>query len=453
MPLSRRDFLKRGAVGAVAAGALATPAAAMGRARLAAAPDGAASGVDFLFDGPIVDPLEYARRLVSLHEQRPAKSDSYMVGGRVQELEERFASELGKEAAVFLATGTLANHLAIRRLAGESTRVLVQAESHIYADSLDCVQALSRINLVPLAPGRATVTRDEVDEACRHAVDGPYPSPVGAMSIECPVRRRTGEVFDFEELKRISQYAKEHDLKLHLDGARLYIASAYTGIPPLKYAELVDTIYISLYKYLGAASGAILAGPKRIIEQVAHDRKVFGGTVYQAWPFAAVALENLNGFSDRYSSRRRHRARSLRASSGSRPLPHRAHPQRLEHPSVHGGRRGWRGLPRRAGAEGRPHPQTRQGQGRLDLPAARQRVAEPQLGRRAREDLHRRAVRLASGLRRQAGFGFRLAEAPPNGCVAPQNRPACRDFAVPDRQLSRIYGFAPDTPIRRGLGC
>lgn len=300
---SRRDFLKTGAAGAVAAGTIGSvPAmAAAGRVPSGLPGDPAGSVVHLLHDGLIMEPLEYARALVTVYDGSASKGDNYMTGGRVQELEARFASDLGKEAAVFLPTGTLANHLAIRRLAGDTTRVLVQAESHIYADSMDCVQSLSRINLVPLAEGRATITRDEVDAACRHAVDGPYPAPVGAMSIECPVRRKSGEVFDFEELKRISQYAKEHNLRLHLDGARLYIASAYTGIPPAQYAALVDTIYISLYKYLGAASGAILAGPKQVIDQVTHDRKVFGSTIYQAWPFAAVALHNVEGFGDRYA--------------------------------------------------------------------------------------------------------------------------------------------------------
>lgn len=299
---SRRDFLKTGAAGAVAAGTIGTVPAigAAGRMPSGVPGDPADSVVHFLHDGLILEPPEYARTLVAAYDGKPAKGDNYLSGGSVQELEARFASELGKDAAVFLPTGTLANHLAIRRLAGETTRVLVQAESHIYADSMDCVQSLSRINLVPLAEGRATITRDEVDAACRHAVDGPYPSPVGAMSIECPVRRKSGEVFDFEELKRISLYAKEHNLRLHLDGARLYIASAYTGIPPVQYAALVDTIYISLYKYLGAASGAILAGPKPVIDQVTHDRKVFGAAIYQGWPFAAVALHNIEGFGDRY---------------------------------------------------------------------------------------------------------------------------------------------------------
>ena len=298
--LTRRDFLRAGGAGTLAAGTL-RPVRSMASASGSVREDLVARNVQFLSDGQMIDPLEYARLLVTAEEARPTTSDVYMTGGRVQELEARFASELGKEAAVFLPTGTLANHLAIRRLAGDKTKVLVQAESHIYADSMDCVQTLSRLNLVPLAAGRATITRDEVDEACRHAVDGPYPAPVGAMSIECPVRRKSGEVFDFEELKRISQYAKEHDLRLHLDGARLYIASAYTGIPPVQYAALVETIYISLYKYLGAASGAMLAGPKRVIDQVAHDRKVFGATMYQAWPFAAVALQNLEGFGERFS--------------------------------------------------------------------------------------------------------------------------------------------------------
>ncbi len=296
--LSRRAFLKTGAMCGLATNAGAGGvAAAAGRAR--AAGDPAAETVFFFFDGIDTNPAEYARQLGEVHGQ-PMTHDVYMSGGPVEELEKAFAAELGKEAAVFVATGTLANHLAIRRLAGDKTKVLVQAESHIYADSFDTVQTLSHLNLVPLARGRATFTRDEVEETCRWAVDGPYPAPVGAISIECPVRRQHGEVFDFEELRKISEYARKERIGLHLDGARLYLASAYTGISPKQYAALADTVYISLYKYLGAASGAILTGPKQVIDQVAHDRKVFGGTLYQAWPFAAVALRSLGDFSERF---------------------------------------------------------------------------------------------------------------------------------------------------------
>ena len=98
----------------------------------------------------------------------------------------RFARELKKDNSPFLPTGTLANHLALKCLASGKSRVLVQAESHIYRDSLDCVQTLSHLNLVPLAPSRATVTVQEIEAACRDAVQGPFPTPIGAIHWRAP---------------------------------------------------------------------------------------------------------------------------------------------------------------------------------------------------------------------------------------------------------------------------
>ncbi|HEX6099631.1 MAG TPA: aminotransferase class I/II-fold pyridoxal phosphate-dependent enzyme [Thermoanaerobaculia bacterium] len=255
--------------------------------------------VHFSGDGLSLSPPEYARLLVKLAAE-DGHRDNYMAGGVVETLEKRFAQVLGKERAVFVPTGTLANHLAIRNLAPAKTRVLVQAESHIYNDSLDCVQVLSHLNLVPLAPGQATFPLGQVEEACKRAMERPYPIRVGAMSIECPVRRKDGEAFDHEEMKRIARFARENDIRLHLDGARLFVASAYTGVAPAEYAALFDTVYVSLYKTFNAAAGAILAGPAELIEQVARDRKVFGSGLAQAWPYAAVALHYLEGFPERF---------------------------------------------------------------------------------------------------------------------------------------------------------
>ena len=94
---------------------------------------------------------------------------------------------------MFVPTGTLANHLAIRCQAGGKSRVLVQAESHVYRDSLDCVPTLSHLNLVPLAADKATVPVGEVEEAYRRATDRPFPLQVGVISLESPVRRKLGE--------------------------------------------------------------------------------------------------------------------------------------------------------------------------------------------------------------------------------------------------------------------
>lgn len=256
--------------------------------------------VHFLGDGIGLAPLDYAELLVKLAKEGTAKIDAYSYGGAVEELERQFAELLGKESAVFVATGTLANNLALRLLAAGKSRVLVQAESHIYNDSYDCVQTLSHLNVVPLAAGQVGFTLDHVEEACRRAAREPFPVEVGVISVECPIRRQYGQVFGFQQMERIARFARRHGIRMHLDGARLLIASAYTGIAPAEYAALFDTVYASLYKGLNAASGAILAGPYRLIEQVGRDRKVFGSGLCQAWPYAAVALHYLDGFAKRF---------------------------------------------------------------------------------------------------------------------------------------------------------
>lgn len=295
---NRRELFKAGVgfatLGSV--GALIPSAGATAQASPATLPS--QGPLHFSGDGLFLSPLEYAELLVNLGKD--TQRDNYMAGGVVEKLETRFAEVLGKERSLFVPTGTLANHLALRHLARGRTRVLVQAESHIYSDSFDCVQTLSHLNLVPLAAGRATFTLSEVEEACKQAKQRPFPVPVGAMSIECPVRRKDGQTFDYEEMKRIAQFARENDIRLHLDGARLFLASAYRGIAPADYAALFDTVYVSLYKCFNAAAGAILAGPKDLIEEIARDRKVFGSGLAQAWPYAAVALHYLDGFTQRF---------------------------------------------------------------------------------------------------------------------------------------------------------
>lgn len=247
-----------------------------------------------------MDPAEYAASLATLVREKGAKADAYLKGGAVEELERRFAKLLGKERALFFPTGTLANHVAVRMLAARSRRVLVQEESHLYRDEGDCAQTLSGLNLVPLAPGRATIRAGEIAEAVDRAMMPPYPVPIGAISLECPVRRTDGRAFQIEELKKISAFARERRIGLHLDGARLFLASAYTGISPAGYAALFDTVYVSLYKYFGAPFGAVLAGSEAMMAEAAVLRHQFGGALLHAWEPALVALHVLDGFEERY---------------------------------------------------------------------------------------------------------------------------------------------------------
>jgi threonine aldolase len=284
--MRRRSFL---------AGSLAAPLVPLQPARAATDQRVYAYG-----DGVPHTADEYARLLVSLSDSGKLAMDDFSLGGVVEALESRMAALLGKEAAVWLPTGTLANHLAVRALSASRSRVLVQAESHLYNDSGDCAQSLSGLNLLPLARGEATFTLEEVEKAVSQSALGRVATHVGAIQIESPVRRRSGERFEFGEMKKIGAWARARKIGLHLDGARIFLESAYSARPVTEYTALFDTVYVSLYKYFNAASGAILAGPKALLADLYQVRRMFGGGLHQVWPFAAVALHYVDGFEQRF---------------------------------------------------------------------------------------------------------------------------------------------------------
>ena len=299
--IDRRRFLRVGALG-LGAGFLEPRAVlAQGGARVAGAPaEPASTRVRMTGDGLGLTAADQARLLTRLVDDGRIDRDSYSNGGTVEELEQRAAALLGKERAVFMPTGTLANHLAVRALAGGTGRAIVQAESHLFNDSGDCVQTLSAITLMPLAPGRATFTLEEVQEVIGRTAGGRVARPVSVISIETPVRRRYGETFDEAEMDRVTAFARREGIRLHLDGARLFLQSAYTGTDVAEYARPFDTVYVSLYKYFNAVSGAILAGSRALLDDMYHTRRMFGAGLPGVWPFAAVALHHLPGFVDRF---------------------------------------------------------------------------------------------------------------------------------------------------------
>lgn len=247
---------------------------------------------------------EWVRHLSELVERMPAPRDGYLAEGAVGKLEERFAKLLGKQDAAFLPTGTLANQLAVRVLCGDHRHALVQQESHFYLDESDAASTLSGLSLVPLAAGRAAPTLDEVAAAIDRAEHGPYPLSVGAIALESPVRRMDGAMVPFETASRISALARAKGIGLHLDGARLLLATGTPGFDLGAYSALFDTVYVSLYKYLNAPFGAILAGDKDNIAKVRDLRHIFGSTIYQGWPAALPALDALEGFQVRFAMAR-----------------------------------------------------------------------------------------------------------------------------------------------------
>ncbi|TBR40263.1 MULTISPECIES: threonine aldolase family protein [Dyella] len=302
--MDRRDFLRSSLAAGAAASlwtGLPAQAQASGSPKSPQDPQGINKAVVLMGD----DVPHYGRDQVAHLDDILARKDkfrdSYLRHGAVEELEARFAALLGKQDAAFMPTGTLANQVAIRLLCGEKRRAIVQQESHVYMDESDAVSTLSDINLLPIAPGKATPTMAEFDAALKVSDDAVYPMPVGAISIESPVRRADGAFVPLDVIQGVAERAKAKGIGMHLDGARLLLNSGAPGFDVKSYSAPFDTVYVSLYKYLGAPFGAILAGSKEMIEKARATRHIFGGTIAQGWMSAAFALDALDGFQDRFA--------------------------------------------------------------------------------------------------------------------------------------------------------
>jgi threonine aldolase len=251
--------------------------------------------VKFFGDGEFYDGLPYLEQLQIANSKQPIKVDRYGSGGAVEELEKKFEAITGKEKAIYMPSGTMANQLAIAMLSGENTKIFVQDTSHVHRDEADAAQSVFNKRLMPLAKNQTFFTADELKKAIENLdSEEVFKSGLGCVSIENPVRRSDGRMVPIDEIKKISGYCKSKNIKLHLDGARIYLASAWSGVSIKEYASYFDTVYISLYKYLGASGGAILCGDRSLIEKMPHMIKIHGGNMFGNWLNAAMASYKLD---------------------------------------------------------------------------------------------------------------------------------------------------------------
>lgn len=206
----------------------------------------------------------------------------------VLRLQEKFAALLGKEAACFVPTGTMANQTAIRALTEPGDEIIAHADSHIIHYETGGPAALSGVMIHPLSGTNGLFDADDVHNAVRaNSVHAPHSQ---LLIVENTHNRGGGAVWPIEQIERVTQTAREHDLKLHLDGARLWNACAATGIKPAVYASHFDTISCCFSKGLGCPAGSAVAGDRKIIARVARFRKMFGGTMRQSGVLAAAAI-------------------------------------------------------------------------------------------------------------------------------------------------------------------
>ncbi|MFL1897271.1 threonine aldolase family protein [Aquimarina sp. 2-A2] len=259
------------------------------------------SPVNFVYDGLAFSPQEYLEKLNEINKTHPIEPDFYGNGGATKALEDTFAKLTGKEKAIYLPTGTMANQLAIKLLSEDNTKVLVPENSHIYRDEADAAQSVHGKRLVPIGKGKAYFDLSDLKETLSYLNENEvFKSGIGTVAIENPIRRADGTTVPIETIKELSTYCKENGYKLHLDGARIHLAATYTKVSLTEYASYFDTVYISLYKYLNATGGAILCGDAALIDKIAHQIKIHGGTVFQNWNNTAVASHYLDGIDQRW---------------------------------------------------------------------------------------------------------------------------------------------------------
>lgn len=212
--------------------------------------------------------------------------DAYGEGGVVAELESMVAELLGFPAAVFLPSGTMAQAATLRVHADERGRrtVLWHPMCHLETHEGDAYSRLHALAGRTVGDEHRLLTLGDLETVAE---------PVAALLLELPQRDLGGQLPQWDDLAAQVAWAHDNGAAAHLDGARLWEASAGYGRSPAEIAALFDTAYVSFYKGIGALSGCCVAGSPDVVAQVREWRRRLGGTLYGLWPAAASAFHLL----------------------------------------------------------------------------------------------------------------------------------------------------------------
>ena len=210
----------------------------------------------------------------------------------INALQRRTAELLGKEAALFVPTGTMANQIAVGIHAGPGDELLCEATAHVYVWEGGGIARLSGVTARAIAAEDGLLALDRLRDKVRPD-DGHYVR-TRLVCLENTHNRGGGRVHPIESVREISAWARANGLAMHLDGARLMNAVVATGVAAREWARHFDTVSICFSKGLGAPVGSALAGPADLIRAAHRLRKVFGGGMRQAGIIAAAAIHALD---------------------------------------------------------------------------------------------------------------------------------------------------------------
>ncbi len=214
--------------------------------------------------------------------------DVYGEDPTVRRLEATVADLLGKDAGLFVPSGVMANQIALHVLTEPGAEVIVERTSHLFNYESGAPALLSGVQLNALDGPDGLLTPALVAAAVRPSMDV-FPR-TRLVCLEQTANKAGGRVYALDAIEAIAEAARSRGLRLHLDGARLWNASAATGIDEAAYAAPFDTVWVALSKGLGAPVGSVLAGPEALMDEARYVRKLFGGGMRQAGILAAAGL-------------------------------------------------------------------------------------------------------------------------------------------------------------------
>jgi threonine aldolase len=225
----------------------------------------------------------------------------------VNALQEKVAALLGKEKALLVPSGTMANQLSIKAHTQPGDEVILEASAHPYNFEGGAGAALCGIQFFCLPGRRGILEASQVEEAVR-PLDHHFPVS-RLVCLENTHNRGGGSIYPLKKIADISHLAHSQGLMVHLDGARLWNASIATGIEPREYAQWADSVSVCLSKGLGAPVGSLVAGSAVFIDRVHRFRKMFGGGMRQAGILAAAGIYALDHHLERLAEDHRNAKR------------------------------------------------------------------------------------------------------------------------------------------------
>jgi threonine aldolase len=254
-------------------------------------------------------PGEEMRRVMSSAE---VGDDVFGEDPTVNRLQEISAERMGKEAAIFVPSGTMGNLVGVLLHARSGQEVIADADAHVFMYEAAGAAMVGGIQLRPIQSQRGVMHASQVRAAIRPRDDSHQPLTT-LLCIENTHNRHGGVAWSIDELRSVTAVAREHGIPVHMDGARIFNAALAAGVPAAQVAAGADTITFCLSKGLGCPVGSVLCGPRALITQAERWRKMLGGGMRQAGVLAAAGIFALERMVDRLAEDHRN-ARTLAES-------------------------------------------------------------------------------------------------------------------------------------------